>query len=69
MDAVTDPGWWRYHSNWVAIFHSSFRFRSWRGLAVLRARAAHTICVHLLLQIALQYVLAHRAIEGDLRLV
>jgi hypothetical protein len=63
MAATTDPGWWTYHSDWVAIFHSaSDPGVAWRSCSW----TAHTDCMHPPLQIALQYVLAHRAIEGRL---
>lgn len=40
--AITDPGWWKYHSDWVAIFNGwSFHFPSWRGLAGLLVGGAH----------------------------
>ncbi len=67
MAAVTDPGWWRYHSNWVAIFQwlvIPLPVLAWLG-GPARARRTLFACIPLL-QIALQYVLAHRAIEGRL---
>ena len=67
MAAMTDPQWWTYHSAWVAIFQwlvIPLPILAWlggppRGQRVLFSRIP-------LLQIALQYVLAHRAIEGRL---
>jgi len=67
MAAMTNPQWWAYHSGWVTIFQwlvvplpilawLAGPARSWRTLFA---------CIPLL-QIALQYVLAHRAIEGRL---
>jgi len=42
MAATTDPGWWTYHSDRSRYFNGwSFRFRSWRGLAVLLVDGAH----------------------------
>ena len=65
--AMTDPGWWNYHSAWVAIFQwlvIPLPILAWLGGP---ARGWRTLiaCIPLL-QIALQYVLAHRAIEGHL---
>jgi Family of unknown function (DUF6220) len=67
MAAMTKPEWWTYHSTWVGIFQwlvlplPILAFlggepRLWR--AVLASIP--------MLQIALQYVLAHRALEGRL---
>ena len=67
MAAMTNPEWWTYHSTWVGIFQwlvlplPILAFlggepRLWR--AVLASIP--------MLQIALQYVLAHRALEGRL---
>jgi Family of unknown function (DUF6220) len=67
MAAMTNPQWWTYHSAWVAIFQ-------WLviPLPILarlggppRGQRVLFSCIPLL-QIALQYVLAHRAIEGRL---
>ena len=67
MAAMTNPEWWTYHSEWVGIFQwlvvplpflafLGGRPRYWRtALAILP-----------LVQVALQYVLAHRALEGRL---
>jgi hypothetical protein len=67
MAAMTDPEWWTYHSNWVAIFQwlvIPLPILAWLG-GPARAQRTLFACVPLL-QIALQYVLAHRAIEGRL---
>ncbi|MFT4115086.1 DUF6220 domain-containing protein [Bradyrhizobium sp.] len=67
MAAMTDPTWWSYHSAWVNIFQwlvvplpvlawQAGPPRTWRMLLACTP----------LLQIALQYVLAHRAIDGRL---
>ena len=67
MAAVTNPEWWTYHSAWIGIFQwlvvplpilafLGSRPRYWRT-------AFATIPV---VQVALQYVLAHRALEGRL---
>lgn len=65
--AVTDPGYWRYHDAWVAVFQ-------WLvvPLPVLAWLGGHprpwrvTVATAPLAQIALQYVLAHRALDGRL---
>jgi len=67
MAAMTDPGWWAYHSAWVAIFQwlvIPLPILAWTGGP---ARGWRTLfaCIPLL-QIALQYLSAHRAIEGRL---
>jgi hypothetical protein len=31
--AMTDPGWWKYHSDLPSFNGWSFHFPSWRGLA------------------------------------
>ena len=65
--AMTDPGWWTYHSDWVAIFQwlvIPLPILAWLG-GPPRGRRTVFACIPLL-QIALQYVLAHRAIEGRL---
>ena len=65
--AMTDPGWWTYHSDWVAIFQwlaIPLPILAWLG-GTPRGRRTVFACIPLL-QIALQYVLAHRAIEGRL---
>ena len=65
--AMTDPSWWTYHSDWVAIFQwliISLPILAWLG-GHPRGRRTLFACIPLL-QVALQYVLAHRAIEGRL---
>ena len=68
MAAMTNPEWWTYHSTWVGIFQwiavplpiLAFIGEHPRYIGALRSRS--------LIQIALQYVLAHRArcdIPGD----
>jgi hypothetical protein len=67
MSSITNPGWWDYHRIWVSIFQ-------WLvvPLPVLawfcgKPRAGRTLFASLpILQIALQYVLAHRALDGRL---
>lgn len=65
--AVTDPAWWTYHSDWIAIFQwlvVTLPILAWLG-GPPRGRRTLFACIPLL-QIALQYVLVHRAIEGRL---
>ncbi|MGA7150262.1 MAG: hypothetical protein WBY84_02470 [Pseudolabrys sp.] len=57
MAAMTDPEWWTYLVIPLPIL-------AWLG-GPARARRTLFACIPLL-QIALQYVLAHRAIEGRL---
>ena len=67
MAAMTDPGWWTYHSAWVANFQwlaIPLPILAWLGGSPPGRRTLFA-CIPLL-QIALQYVLAHRAIEGRL---
>lgn len=67
MAAMTDPEWWTYHNAWVAIFQwlvVPLPILAWLG-GPPRGRRTLFACIPLL-QIALQYVLAHRAIEGRL---
>jgi hypothetical protein len=64
---MTAPQWWAYHSAWVTIFQwlvIPLPILAWCGGAA-RVRRTLFACIPLL-QIALQYVLAHRAIEGRL---
>ena len=66
MAATTDPGWWTYHSDWVAIFQWSvipLPILAWLG-GPARGRRTLFACIPLL-QIALQ-MSSHRAIEGRL---
>jgi hypothetical protein len=67
MAAMTDPGWWTYHGDWVAIFQwlvIPLPILAWLSGSP-RGRRTLFACIPFL-QIALQYVLAHRAIEGRL---
>ena len=65
MSSITNPDWWEYHKTWVNIFQ-------WLvlPLPVLawfcgKPRGGRTLFASLpILQIALQYVLAHRALDG-----
>jgi Family of unknown function (DUF6220) len=65
--AMTDPGWWTYHRDWITIFQwlvIPLPILAWLG-APPRGRRTLFACIPSL-QIALQYILAHRAIEGRL---
>jgi hypothetical protein len=65
--AMTDPGYWVYHSAWVAVFQwivVPLPVLAWLGGHPRRWRVA--IATAPLVQIGLQYVLAHRALEGRL---
>jgi Family of unknown function (DUF6220) len=65
--AVTNPQWWNYHTAWVSIFQwlvVPLPILAWLG-GPARGRRMLFACTPLL-QMALQYVLAHRAIEGRL---
>jgi putative tricarboxylic transport membrane protein len=67
MAAMTEPERWPYHSAWVGIFQwlvVPLPILAWFGGRPRRQRTLFA-CIPVL-QIALQYVLAHRAIEGRL---
>lgn len=67
MSAMTNPGWWVYHSAWVNIFQwlvVPLPVVAWFGGAPRRLRT--TLAALPLVQIALQYVLVHRALDGRL---
>jgi hypothetical protein len=67
MAAMTEPEWWTYHSAWVAVFQwlvVPLPILAWFG-GPARGQRALFACIPVL-QIALQYLLAHRAIEGRL---
>jgi hypothetical protein len=65
--SITNPEWWDYHKFWVGIFQ-------WLVLPLPilawfcgKPRARRTLFASLpILQMALQYVLAHRALDGRL---
>jgi hypothetical protein len=67
MAAVIAPDYWDYHRAWVAVFQwlvVPLPVLAWLGGYPRRWRV--TIATAPLLQIALQYLLAHRALEGRL---
>jgi Family of unknown function (DUF6220) len=67
MSSVTNPDWWTYHEVWVGIFQ-------WLVLPLPifawlcgKPRGRRVVVASLpTLQIALQYVLVHRALDGQL---
>jgi hypothetical protein len=67
MSSITNPEWWDYHKFWVGIFQ-------WLVLPLPilawfcgKPRARRMLFASLpILQMALQYVLAHRALDGRL---
>lgn len=67
MAALPHPEWWAYHQAWVAIFQwlvIPLPVLAWLAGPPRRYHVP-LACVPLM-QIGLQYVLAHRAIEGRL---
>jgi mercuric ion transport protein len=67
MAAMTNPDWWAYHNAWVAIFQwlvIPLPVLAWLGGPPHIRRT--TFACFPLVQVALQYVLAHRALEGRL---
>jgi hypothetical protein len=65
MSSITHPEWWEYHKTWVSIFQwlvLPLPILAWFGG---KPRARRTLFALLpILQIALQYVFAHRALDG-----
>src|SRR6266852_1999651 len=65
MSSVTNPDWWAYHKVWVGIFQ-------WLVLPLPvfawlcgKPRRRRVVVASLpILQIAMQYVLVHRALDG-----
>jgi hypothetical protein len=67
MSAITHPDWWTYHVSWVRIFQwlvLPLPVLAWFCGQPRSLRLVLT-CVPTL-QIALQYVLVHRALDGRL---
>jgi hypothetical protein len=67
MAAMTNPEWWIYHSTWVGIFQ--WLVVPLPILAFLGGQPRYwgtAIASIPMVQVALQYVLAHRALEGRL---
>jgi hypothetical protein len=67
MSSVTNPDWWSYHQTWVGFFQwlvVPLPIAAWFSGQPRRLR---TLMASLpILQIALQYVLVHRALDGRL---
>jgi Family of unknown function (DUF6220) len=65
MSSITNPEWWDYHKSWVGIFQwlvLPLPILAWFGG---KPRIGRTVLASMpILQIALQYVLAHRALDG-----
>src|SRR5258705_1624114 len=67
MSAMTDPDWWIYHKTWVGIFQWLVLPLPLLAWLAGRPRLRRTLLASVpALQIGLQYVLAHRALEGRL---
>jgi hypothetical protein len=67
MAALTSPEWWTYHLTWVSIFQwlvVPLPVLAWLAGPPRFARV--TLACVPFVQIALQYVLAHRALDGRL---
>jgi hypothetical protein len=67
MAALTSPEWWTYHLTWVSIFQwlvVPLPILAWLAGPPRLARV--TLACVPFVQIALQYVLAHRALDGRL---
>jgi hypothetical protein len=63
--AITDPDWWTYHRSWVSIFQWLVLPLPILALLAGRPHFRRTAFASIpLVQIALQYFLAHRALEG-----
>jgi hypothetical protein len=69
MAALTAPEWWILHKRWVDIFQwLTLMFPLFAWLRDARFSALVILSAAPLMQIALQYYLAHRALEGTLRI-
>ena len=67
MSSITNPEWWEYHRIWVGIFQWLVLPLPVLAWLCGKPRAGRTVLASLpILQIALQYVLAHRALDGRL---
>jgi hypothetical protein len=67
MSSITNPDWWTYHEIWVNIFQwlmLPLPIFAWFGG---KPRSGRVLFASLpILQIALQYILVHRALDGRL---
>jgi hypothetical protein len=67
MSSITNPDWWNYHRIWVGIFQWLVLPLPILAWLCGKPRAGRMVLASLpILQIALQYVLAHRALDGRL---
>jgi hypothetical protein len=65
MAAMTNPEWWAYHNTWVGIFQWLVVPLPVLAFLGSRPRGWRTALASIpIVQIGLQYVLAHRALEG-----
>jgi hypothetical protein len=66
MSSLTNPDWWLYHKVWVGIFQWLVVPLPLLAWLCGRPRMRRAIAASLpMLQIALQYVLVHRALAGQ----
>ena len=66
MSSVTNPDWWAYHKVWVGIFQWLVPLPVFAWLCG-KPRGRRVVVASLpILQIALQYALVHRALDGRL---
>ena len=66
MAAMTNPAWWDYHRAWVAAFQWLVLPLPFLGWAAMLGWRWTMFAALPIVQIALQYVLVHRALEGRL---
>jgi hypothetical protein len=67
MSSITNPDWWDYHKTWVGIFQWLVVPLPVLGWFCVKPRGGRVVLASLpILQIALQYVLVHRALDGRL---
>jgi hypothetical protein len=67
MAAITNPDWWVYHNAWIGIFQ--WLIVPLPILAFLGGRPRYwrtAFATIPMVQVALQYIFAHRALEGRL---
>jgi hypothetical protein len=67
MSSITSPEWWDYHKAWVGIFQWLVLPLPILAWLCGKPRVGRTLFASLpILQIALQYFLVHRALDGRL---
>jgi hypothetical protein len=67
MASITNPQWWEYHRIWVSIFQWLVLPLPILAWFCEKPRVGRTLFASLpILQIALQYFLVHRALDGRL---